>query len=179
MNPAVALAVLLSGTEKTIHRQKVKGQQTIVNGTQLPKKMGNLSREELTTIGFEFGRDTDDLFVECKLPEGWKKVRTDHSMYSDLLDEQGRRRASIFYKAVFYDSKAEMSMLRRYNIDCYAKSEIPEMRKIHVIDWNGDVIHDLGDVGNEDWAGQDALGDAAVAWLDEQYPEWKNPLAHW
>jgi hypothetical protein len=40
------------------------------------------------------------------LPPGWKVVPTDHSMWSDLVDAKGEKRASIFYKAAFYDRDA-------------------------------------------------------------------------
>ena len=52
-----------------------------------------------------------------KLPAGWKKQATDHSMWSKLLDESGAVVASIFYKAAFYDRIAEMNCApycRRY-----------------------------------------------------------------
>src|SRR6185436_8068032 len=45
-----------------------------------------------------------------------KKIATDHSMYTDLVDDKGRVRASIFYKAAFYDRKADISFKRRFSI---------------------------------------------------------------
>ena len=48
----------------------------------------------------------DDLFTDVKLPQGWRIQPTNHSMWSDLLDEAGVKRAAIFYKAAFYDRSA-------------------------------------------------------------------------
>lgn len=66
--------------------------------------------------------DGDNLFIKVKLPEKWKIERTDHHMWSNLLDEKGRRRASIFYKAVFYDREAFISFQRRFGLSF----EIPD-----------------------------------------------------
>ena len=50
--------------------------------------------------------DGDDLFYLCELPNGWMKQATDHSMWSNLIDSNGRVVATIFYKAAFYDRAA-------------------------------------------------------------------------
>ena len=36
-------------------------------------------------------------FCHARLPDGWKKVATNHPFYSDLIDDKGRVRASMFY----------------------------------------------------------------------------------
>jgi hypothetical protein len=51
-----------------------------------------------------------------KLPEGWHIKATDHSMWSNLVDDKGRNRASIFYKAAFYDREAFLSFNRRFSM---------------------------------------------------------------
>ena len=65
-------------------------------------------------MGIVFGEDVDDLFVSCVLPEGWSKRPTDHSMWSDLVDNKDRVRARIFYKAAFYDRRAYLSTETRF-----------------------------------------------------------------
>jgi len=61
-------------------------------------------------MGIVFGEKVDDLFTSVTLPEGWHKEATEHAMWSKLIDDQGRERASIFYKAAFYDRSAFMSI---------------------------------------------------------------------
>ena len=58
----------------------------------------------------------DALFQYVTLPEGWHKQPTEHSMWSHLLDDKDRKRASIFYKAAFYDRSAQLH-LEEENLD--------------------------------------------------------------
>lgn len=56
----------------------------------------------------EMGQTGAMNILNVELPDGWKKVGTNHDMHSDLVDETGKVRASIFYKAAFYDRRADM-----------------------------------------------------------------------
>ncbi len=113
----------------TILRQESKGQQELVNSRELPKKynghMEHPNGERYTTeeiyasMGIKLlptGRH-DDMFYETVLPSGWKVKPTSHSMWSNLVDDKGRTRASIFYKAAFYDRDAFFNLERRFSID--------------------------------------------------------------
>jgi hypothetical protein len=51
------------------------------------------------------------MFRPATLPEGWRREGSDHAMWSHIVDDQGRKRASIFYKAAFYDRGAHMSLV--------------------------------------------------------------------
>lgn len=57
-----------------------------------------------------------DLFFDVRLPEGWRIEPTEHSMYTNLVDANGWVRASIFYKAAFYDRKASISLRRFWEV---------------------------------------------------------------
>lgn len=120
INPA-ALGALARGdienaitasTPGGIEAQEAAGQATLVAGPWFPKDMMGVTRQELEGLGFKFGSDVDDLFVSAQFPTGWKKVATDHSMWSDIVDDKGCVRGSIFYKAAFYDRKAHLSWNR-------------------------------------------------------------------
>lgn len=169
---------LVASTPGGIERQEAAGQRTLVANAMLPKKIDGATREQLTALGFKFGADVDELFVSCELPPGWTKRGTDHSMHSDLLDEQGRKRAGIFYKAAFYDRRAHMSMDCRFRIDCYRDGSGEAMRRVDATDC-GNIIKEFGEIKFDDWAGTDAMKRGAEAWLTEQYPEWQSPLACW
>lgn len=69
---------------------------------------------QFAELGFVLGDRVpgDDLFRYGTLPEGWRKVGTSHDMHSTIVDERGRERASVFYKAAFYDRRAEISIGR-------------------------------------------------------------------
>lgn len=103
------------GTEGAILNQEAQGQASFVNSTTLPTRLNDYgdsdSRAILEAAGVKFLEAVpgDPLFQYVELPVGWKKVGTDHSMWSKLVDDQGRERASIFYKAASYDRDAFMS----------------------------------------------------------------------
>ena len=113
-----ALLLGLAGlsTDEIIGMQGKRGQSNLVSQEVLPVKVNWGSREQFEAMGIIFGEKVDDLFVKVTLPPGWTKRPTDHSMWSELLDEQGRMRASIFYKAAFYDRDAFLNVCRRYSI---------------------------------------------------------------
>lgn len=187
MNPAALEAAsrgdltnaLIASTPGGIERQEAAGQRALVQSAMLPKKITGATREQLTALGFKFGADVDELFVQCELPAGWTKRGTDHSMHSDLLDEQGRKRAGIFYKAAFYDRRADMSMNRRFRVESWRDGSSDGTRRVDVCDHDDSVIRAFGETAMEDWGGRRAVESEAKAWLTEQHPEWESPLACW
>ena len=110
-NTAIQQRTILDGMPGMIEASESCGQSELVNSTQLPVKVRG-DKTKLEAAGVVFGEPTqgDSLFCEATLPEGWKKERTDHSMWSKLVDADGNERASIFYKAAFYDRDAFMNV---------------------------------------------------------------------
>jgi len=186
MNPAALAAVLrgdlanalIASTPGGIERQEAAGQRTLAESAMLPKEISGATREQLTALGFKFGADMDELFVKCELPPGWTKRGTDHSMHSDLFDDQGRKRAGIFYNAAFYDRRADMRMLRRFSVDMYRDGSRADYMRCIVTD--GDkVVFDAGEWKCGDYDHSDKLKAICKDWLNEEHPEWQNPLACW
>ena len=99
-----------SNPSAAIERQEARGQQSFVASETLPTDMSPEDKQALDAAGVEFlGVVEDDpIFQYAKLPEGWEKRRTDHSMWSDLVDSDGEVVARIFYKAAFYDRSAHL-----------------------------------------------------------------------
>ena len=75
----------------------------------------------------------DNLFWNVELPEGWKIVPTEHSMWSKLVDSLGRERLSIFYKGAFYDRRAFFSLVSRYTTKDRTYDDPPVM-ELQLID---------------------------------------------
>jgi hypothetical protein len=191
---------IIASTPGGIEAQEARGQRDFVASTTLPIECNGCTREQIEQMGVVFGDPVDDLFVNAQLPDGWQKKPTEHSMWSDIVDDRGRRRAAIFYKAAFYDRSAHISLERRFSCSAepvcgYAS---PDYRK-H--EWHA-VVCDCGkviwqtphklepepeyhdDKENREalivWGGKrDELRKAATAWLDKNYPNWKDPLAYW
>lgn len=118
MTPA-ALRALLEGdydnfataaTPGGIERQEAQGQRDLVNSANLPTEA---PWKELAALGVIKGERVDDLFTSATLSEGWKKEATDHSMWSKLVDADGKVIAQIFYKAAFYDRSAHMYLVAK------------------------------------------------------------------
>ncbi len=98
---------ILAGTaDGQVEKQEARGQKEFVASEQLPVEGSD--DPYVLALGIEFGEPSsgDDLFREAKLPEGWTKRATEHSMWSEIVDETGEARASVFYKAAFYDRRA-------------------------------------------------------------------------
>lgn len=67
---------------------------------------------ELVALGFAEPEPTDDeLFVRTRLPKGWTKRTLDDPRGGEALDERGVARVSTFYKAAFYDRKADCNLI--------------------------------------------------------------------
>jgi len=109
---------LMGGNPNAIEAQEAQGQKELVESSQLPRKTNDYDvkvKKQYKKMGIKILKETegDDLFFDVILPEGWKLESTDHSMWNKLVDNKGRERASIFYKAAFYDRDSFISFNRR------------------------------------------------------------------
>ncbi len=173
---------IVASTPGGIEAQEKRGQETFVNSATLPIDLNRTATwEQLEAYGFVRGNEVDDLFVSVTMPAGWRKVGTDHSMWSDLLDEQGRKRAAIFYKAAFYDRSAHMSFTRRFSAYVRGVDQKDYRGLRHAVVTDGDNVIWESELraAYDDWKMQDELEKQAEAWLVERYPDWKNPMAYW
>jgi len=200
MTPAAAVAAARGETANFfaaitpggIEAQEKRGQLEQAEKQELPVEGTSSSehRKMFEALGFKFGKraSLQDLFVACEFPKGWKKVPTEHSMWSDLVDDKGRKRGGIFFKAAFYDTKAHVSLSKRFSVDqTYpAKSESME---VFVKDARGDVEFRLTGLKTPDWnkreealvadTGIREAHKACELWLDQHWPEWRSETAYW
>ena len=94
-----------------IEAQEKRGQIAETFRDTLPKDgTTGKDREKFERLGFKFKDSADDLFVNVEFPQGWRKQPTEHSMWTDILDEKGEKRGLIFYKAAFYDRSAHVHL---------------------------------------------------------------------
>ncbi len=170
---------LIARTPGGIEQQEADGQRDLVNRDMLPKVTRGASREDLAALGFKFGSDVGDLFIQCELPAGWTKRASDHAMYSFLFDSQGRKRATIFYKAAFYDRMAHMSMLRRYEVDVFSDAGEQNGTFHCVVKDGAAVVFCSGKWQKDDYDRSRLLEERCERWLDANFADWRNPLAHW
>lgn len=164
--------------------QEAAGQQSFVNSDTLPTEMSREDRATLEAAGVVFGEVVpgDDLFQYVQLPQGWTKSSTGHSMHNDLLDDKGRKRAGIFYKAAFYDRRANLYCVRRFGVSINYDQLDKGGAVATVID-GGAVIHTTEPVEfakkDDSYKAQDYARELAKTWLNENYPEWESASAYW
>lgn len=191
---------IIASTPGGIQRQEARGNQAFVANSTLPKCEGK-DKEYLEQMGIVFGEDADDLFVNVQLPDGWSKQHGEDSRGSYLVDSKGNKRASIFYKAAFYDRYASISLMRRYSAryesldkDNRKASGYVGMATDRGVEiWRSDEIepeppYPIQSDENYpqvrlDWLAwsdkRKGLGKLAGEWLDENYPDWRSPVAYW
>jgi len=183
-------AFITGDTSQAILNQEKRGQMQQAHRETLPRDMGNYS-DAFEALGFVLGEPVDDLFIEATFPDGWKKEPTDHSMHTHIVDDQGRVRGNIFYKAAFYDRSANASLYRRYSYNTLPLNGYgPDFRWDEATEWVGVVIdnasgeriwqsdHEVYKSG-EGYEKDRMLSQIAKAWLVQFYPDYENVLAYW
>ena len=187
MTPAAVAALANGGIEQ----QEKAGQEALVSSDGLPRRMLGCDQNALIAMGIIFHGSVDDLFVRVTLPEGWIRKADDHSMWSGIYDEKGRRRINVFYKAAFYDRNAHLELNRRFGIELYvscdADGNVTNNRDsdyyLTAITDCGQVAHKIGvrlDNDSKDNYTTNTLHyTQAREWLNENYPEWLDPLKYW
>lgn len=178
---------IAASTPGGIEAQEAAGQHTFVANSTLPIEILCSSRRALELMGIAFGENADDLFVNVTLPEGWTKRKTDHSMWSEVLDNLGRPRIAVFYKAAFYDRKAHMQLIPRYTYSAYnacnEKGDSVDRDAVThfkvVLRDAGQEIKVFGIWEKSDYESSYRIEAEAMSWLNENYPEWQNPMAYW
>lgn len=172
---------------KGIEMQEARGQVALAaEQCTLPKKA---PWEDLEKLGFKRGEDQDDLFAYVTFPQGWKIKPTDHSMWSELQDDKGRKRGDIFYKAAFYDRSAHMYLATRLLIHSQYLNAALKERKLgddaepaalrFVVEKDGEVIYSSAAVGYRDWNAQDTANQTVKDWAKQNYPDYESTAAYW
>lgn len=185
-NPAAVAAALkgdwknatVASTPGGIERQEKEGQTALVASTNMPIEI-RPSREAFEKIGFVFGEPIDDVFCSATLPAGWTRKATAHSMHSVILDDKGRERVSVFYKAAFYDRRADARLICRYTTaTTYPADDGPH--SVGICD-AGKVIIQCGSVpsGRAHMDALNELKEKARATLAREWPHYADPLAYW
>jgi len=185
------LEAMVMGGSNAILNQEAQGQRSLVNSDTLPSKFNHHRGDydpkvilEAAGVKFLGPVEGDDMFQYVELPNGWKKQATDHSMWSKLVDDKGRERASIFYKAAFYDRDAFMNLVTRFGIRRdYDRQDKEGVAVTSIID-GGKVVHTIEPIklpadDRQKYEVAQKADVAATEWLDKNHPDWRNPGAYW
>lgn len=191
-NPGIGLAFIHLG-DGAVEAQEARGQRELVNAAVLPTRGLNggpnaADRAAWDGMGIKIGKPVngDDMFTNVELPAGWCKRPTDHSMWSDLVDNKGRVRGRIFYKAAFYDRSAYITAVRRFDVGRdYDRKDYRSVVVMRVTDC-GQVVFasdpvaiDPKDRDASDRA-EKAGREVCTKWLaDHGYGDYGNAVAYW
>ena len=149
------------------------------------------TKQQYEKMGITIVEEYDDLFWSVALPEGWKIEATDHSMWNNLFDDKGRKRADFFYKAAFYDRDAFINFDTRYHAtvdhiaDASSDYEVWKNSDYQGIVKDGkeiifstECIPTTGSYDSDDNI-KDILQKKLDKYMKENYPDYKNIHAYW
>lgn len=197
--------------------QERSGQTDLLHSSQMPVKLNRHSyfkgaaADAYALLGFSFvaGKKGelplhttgDDLFMDIIFPTGWTRDGNGHALHSYVLDDKGRKRIHVFYKAASHDRRALIDIECRYKSgvetvlpegerrsDWYYKNQnhLPQygyIKDADTIIWKTEVLTPIvgakyGMTGCYLTHFTD-LDIQAKLKLTELYPAWIDPFAYW
>ena len=149
------------------------------------------TKQQYEKMGITIVEEYDDLFWSISLPEGWKIEATDHSMWNNLFDNKGRKRANFFYKAAFYDRDAFINFDTRYHAtvdhvaDASSDYEVWKNSDYQGIVKDGETVifstecvPVTGSYDGDDKV-KDDLREQLDKYMEENYPNYEDINAYW
>ena len=156
--------------------------------TELVCSRGYNAREILVVAGVKFcgGMPNNDMLQIVELPKGWREIATYSPRWSHLVDDKGhtgRIRAKIFSDHRY----TRLNLVTRFSIFKDTRREAREHVAItYVLDGGKKIIFKsktlnlpTKDDNFENWETSQSTVHEATKWLEENYPDWKNPGAYW
>ena len=125
------------------------------------------------------------------LPDGWEIKATEHTMWNEVLDDKGRKRMTIFYKAAFYDRDAFANLQTRFQLDVThvadpnSDYDVWKASDIQGTVKDGDrVIYQTARVPacsdyTKESKMKDVLWEDLYAFMNEHWPQYKDVHAYW
>jgi hypothetical protein len=162
-------------------------------------------RPQLEKLGFKFFnpvtpphsiRRREPTFYSGQFPPGWFLAPDGgiegraNAMHSNIIDHNGNKRGSVFFKAAFYDYNATIRLYPRYETrqeysDNWKDDRGEQSKQFLVVDRvTGENVYDSGWVKNKDNPELPPLyvneqERKSREWLNENYPDHEDPLAYW
>lgn len=164
--------------------------QMASQATQLPAKGSTNPAWEKMGVKFGDHIKGDEIFRSVQLPPGWSIKQTDHDMWTKLVDDKGRERAGIFYKAAFYDRSAHINPVPRYvpTVKNAVEGDYQGPKVAVVMDGDVEVYRsepasdDPGEWSqrNHTWkSAYDKVSRLGEAWVKEHFPSYQDVSAYW
>lgn len=162
-------------------------QKALVSSHHLPREIDSLEPitwEELSVRwGMKVLGSLKANFFAVQMPPGWYlQGGGEESLWSYLLDDRGRERATIYYQPNFSDRSAILYLSRRYSVfSHYLDPTDTTVRIISARDGRR-IFHEFGRVV-ADHAGYfkevTRIEECGKLWMDTHFPQWQDPFAYW
>ncbi len=151
------------------------------NTDVFPTMIDKTSRKILENAGVKFGNlvEGDASFRNVELPIGWKKVPTDDPKISELVDDEGRRRAGIYLDGRY--GFVHVGTRFRVKFD-YSRLATEDVVVCSVTDGKRALFttEPVVVAGYAETASaQTKATKDAEDWLKKYFPEWRDPQAYW
>lgn len=179
---------LSSRIDATIKRAREEW-QTVIASDRLPTEMGaSDKREALERAGVVFGDvvQGNEMFTYVTLPEGWTKVETDYIQLTDVVDEKGRKRATLFFNNDDDERIVHTNIYPRFTYEREERSHpLKGILVMNVKDGDTAIFTTaeypyFGEKEDAEWYSQYCFAIVeAQEWLFEHYPNWQDPSAYW
>ncbi len=183
------LVRIFGGEPDVLDHMNIEERRNALNSVMMAKRM-KPSKEEWEQLGFTFTDiPDDDILCRATLPKGWTLEETDHCLWTDIKDENGRIRGSMYYNSLPYDRSARMSLRCRYGVHVGSVVEDSfveeiyfgnEQEKLFVA---GQIRRARGQISREEadarFDREDALRKMAEEFGDANYPGWKSVHSYW
>lgn len=158
--------------------------RTIVRYANLPWQFRRGKREDLERAGVVYGDivTNNHLLAICTLPPGWHLVQTGDIDWSELLDDKGNRRASVYICTDVFRRNAYVEIESRFTVrEGYQDGETA----ICIAFQDGREVftssaYPYSEYGTSSYYQAEAAAKAEVeTWLAEHWPDWRDPNAYW
>lgn len=149
------------------------------------------TKNQYEKMGITIVEEYDDLFYNVQLPEGWEIKATDHSMWNDLFDDKGRKRAKFFCKAAFYDRDAFINFDTRFHVcvdhiadpnedyEVWSKSDFQgQIKDGETVIFETECVKCTGDYWDDDRI-KNELKVQLIEYMKEHYPDYEDINAYW
>lgn len=126
------------------------------------------SYSELNLFYLENKKFLTDVYPE--IPEGWIIDPVTLWLFKNNIP----RGALVLKEISSPYAIFELEMFQRYHVECLVKRG-----KVCVLDYDDAIIKEIGIV-EDVWSKEcDNLIEQGYEWLDENYPEWRDPTKYW
>jgi len=126
--------------------KKIKNKKLIEEGKILPI-INDRDKKDLERFGFKFREENNGNFQEITMPDKWE-IKKDKHNYLYFLDREKRKRISIIFFNDKYNSRYDIIILRRYNLNVITNKEKKYVYGI-VSDFN-EIIYKTNEIKYEE-----------------------------